>query len=60
MIPDHELEHHQRNLIEYHCCGVGEPFRGKVVRAAILLRANALSRGLSAVREVVIDVSSIC
>jgi phenylalanine ammonia-lyase len=55
VIPDAELEHHQRNLIEYHCCGVGEPFDEEVVRAAILLRANALARGLSAVREVVIE-----
>src|SRR5580692_4066746 len=55
VIPDNELEHHQRNLLEYHCCGVGEPFAEEVVRATILLRANALARGLSAVREVVIE-----
>ena len=55
VIPDNELEHHQRNLIEYHCCGVGDPLPEEFVRAAILLRANALSRGLSAVREVVIE-----
>jgi len=55
VIPDTELEHHQRNLIEYHCCGVGEPFAEEIVRAAILLRANALARGLSGVREVVIE-----
>ena len=55
VIPDTELAHHQRNLLEYHCCGVGEPLAEEIVRAAILLRANALSRGLSAVREVVIE-----
>jgi phenylalanine ammonia-lyase len=55
VIPDDELEHHQRNLLEYHCCGVGDPFAEEIVRAAILLRANALARGLSAVREVVIE-----
>jgi phenylalanine ammonia-lyase len=55
VIPDTELAHHQRNLIEYHCCGVGEALPEEVVRAAILLRANALARGLSAVREVVIE-----
>src|SRR5580658_10054893 len=55
VIPDDELEHHQRNLLEYHCCGVGDPLSENIVRAAILLRANALSRGLSAVREVVIE-----
>ncbi len=55
VIPDHELAHHQRNLLEYHCCGVGDPLPEAVVRAAMLLRANALARGLSAVREVVIE-----
>jgi histidine ammonia-lyase len=40
VIPDNELEHHQRNLIEYHCCGVGEPFAEEVVRATILLRGK--------------------
>src|SRR5579863_5915121 len=55
VIPDTELEHHQRNLVEYHCCGVGEPFAEEIVRAAILLRAKALARGLSGVREVVIE-----
>ncbi len=55
VIPDGELAHHQRNLIEYHCCGAGDPLPEEVVRAAILLRANALARGLSAVREVVIE-----
>src|SRR5580658_2421316 len=55
VIPDQELAHHQRNLLEYHCCGVGDPLPEEVVRAAILLRANALARGLSAVRAVVIE-----
>lgn len=55
VIPDDELAHHQRNLIEYHCCGVGDPLPEEVVRAAILLRANALARGLSAVHEAVIE-----
>ena len=55
VIPDQERAHHQRNLIEYHCCGVGEPLSEEIVRATILLRANALARGLSAVREVVIE-----
>src|SRR5262245_16490004 len=25
VIPGDQLERHQRNLLEYHCCGVGEP-----------------------------------
>ena len=37
LIPDTELQHHQRNLIEYHCCGVGEPFPEEVVRGEAAL-----------------------
>lgn len=55
VIPDDQLAHHQRNLLEYHCCGVGEPLSREIVRAATLLRANALARGLSGVREIVIE-----
>ncbi len=28
VIPDQELAHHQLNLLEYLCCGVGEPLPG--------------------------------
>jgi phenylalanine ammonia-lyase len=55
VIPDEELAHHQRNLLEFLSCGVGEALPEEVVRAAILLRANALARGLSAVRPAVIE-----
>lgn len=55
VIPDEELAHHQRNLLEFLSCGVGEALPEECVRAAILLRANALARGLSAVRLVVIE-----
>src|SRR5579862_4939875 len=55
LIPDDELAHHQQNLLEYLCCGTGDPLPEEIVRAAILLRANALARGLSAVRPVVIE-----
>src|SRR5690606_18096101 len=34
----------QRNLILSHSCGVGEPFSGEVVKAMIILRANALMK----------------
>jgi len=40
----------QRNLILSHCTGVGELLSEDVVRAAMLLRANSLSRGYSGVR----------
>jgi phenylalanine ammonia-lyase len=55
VIPTEELAHHQQNLLEFLSCGIGEPLTEEVVRAAILLRANALSRGLSGVRMVVIE-----
>src|SRR5262245_27971739 len=55
VIPDGELAHHQQNLLEFLCCGVGEPLPEAAVRAATLLRANALARGLSAVRLEVIE-----
>lgn len=44
----------QRNLILSHSCGVGEPFSGEVVKAMIILRANALMKGHSGIRPEVI------
>ena len=55
LIPDHETAHHQQNLVEYLCCGTGDLLPEEIVRAAMLLRANALARGLSGVRPVVIE-----
>jgi len=40
----------QLNLLRSHACGVGTPFPDEVVRAATLLRANALAKGTSGVR----------
>jgi phenylalanine ammonia-lyase len=55
VIPEEELAHHQQNLLEFLACGVGEPLPEDAVRAAIFLRANALARGLSAVRPIAIE-----
>jgi len=44
-----------RNLIISHCSGTGEPFSERVVRAATLLRANALAQGRSGVRAIIIE-----
>jgi len=49
-IPPDELRNLQVNLIRSHACGVGEPYPTEVVRAIMLLRANALSKGYSGVR----------
>ena len=40
----------QLNLLRSHACGVGEPVAVEVVRAAMVLRANALATGASGVR----------
>jgi histidine ammonia-lyase len=45
----------QKNLIMSHACGQGEPFEPEIVRAMMLLRANALAVGNSGVRPVVVQ-----
>ena len=40
----------QKNLIMSHTCALGKPYEQKYVRAAMLLRANSLSRGHSGIR----------
>ncbi len=40
----------QRNLIISHACGVGNPLAEEIVRAIMLLRANALLKGHSGIR----------
>ncbi|HEX2884411.1 MAG TPA: aromatic amino acid lyase, partial [Candidatus Limnocylindria bacterium] len=46
----------QRNLVRSHAAGVGEPLPADVVRAMLLLRANALAVGLSGVRVDVVQL----
>ncbi|HEY7463861.1 MAG TPA: histidine ammonia-lyase [Candidatus Limnocylindria bacterium] len=46
----------QRNLVRSHAAGVGEPLPVEVVRAMLLLRANALAIGLSGVRPQVVEL----
>lgn len=45
----------QRNLIRSHACGVGEPLSEEAVRGMMLLRANALAKGYSGVRPVIVE-----
>ncbi len=45
----------QLNLVRSHACGVGAPLSERETRAMILLRANALAKGLSGVRPVVVE-----
>lgn len=45
----------QENLIKSHACGIGEVFSEAVVRGMLLLRINALIKGNSGIRLVVIE-----
>ena len=45
----------QVNLVRSHGCGVGAPLSEAEPRAMILLRANALAKGLSGVRPLVVE-----
>lgn len=49
------VEDLQINLIRSHACGVGAPFPEEVARGMLLLRANALLKGFSGVRPIVIE-----
>ncbi len=54
-IPREELRQLQQNLLRSHAAGVGEPLAPEVVRAMLLLRANALAKGCSGIRLVAIE-----
>jgi histidine ammonia-lyase len=45
----------QVNLVRSHCCGVGAPLGKEETRAMMLLRANALAKGLSGVRPLIVE-----
>jgi len=46
----------QRNLVRSHAAGVGPPLPDDVVRAMLVLRANALAVGVSGVRVEIVDL----
>jgi histidine ammonia-lyase len=50
-----KLEQLQINLLRSHACGMGEPLKRDVVRAALLLRANTLAKGYSGCSAELID-----
>ena len=45
----------QVNLVRSHACGVGTPLSEAETRAMIVLRANALAKGLSGARPVIVE-----
>lgn len=55
VISESEIATLQLNLIRADAVGVGAPLPRDVVRGIMMLRVNSLSRGLSGVREIVIQ-----
>jgi histidine ammonia-lyase len=45
----------QINLVRSHACGIGTPLSIPETRAMMLLRANALAKGLSGIRPLVVE-----
>jgi histidine ammonia-lyase len=46
----------QLRLLRSHACGVGDPYPDEIVRAAMLMRANALAKGYSGARVEVAEL----
>src|SRR5437868_13515883 len=59
-IPEELTEELQLRLLRSHACGVGEPYPDEIVRAAMLLRANALAKGYSGARTVTVELLIEC
>jgi histidine ammonia-lyase len=55
-IPAELAEELQLRLLRSHACGVGDPYPDEVVRAAMLMRANALAKGYSGARAEVAEL----
>jgi histidine ammonia-lyase len=54
-ISPQEIRHLQVNLVRSHACGVGAPLSEAATRAVLALRANALAKGFSGVRPIVVE-----
>jgi len=59
-IPEELTEELQLRLLRSHACGVGEPYPDEIVRAAMLLRANALAKGYSGARIQTVELLVEC
>jgi histidine ammonia-lyase len=59
-IPRELADELQVRLLRSHACGVGDPYPEEIVRAALLLRANALATGSSGTRVEVADLLVEC
>lgn len=60
VISDDQIEQLQINLIRSHACGVGDYLSEDVVLATMLLRINALVKGLSGIRLSVLELMTDC
>lgn len=54
-ISNQQVRQLQVNLVRSHACGVGTPLSEAETRAMMLLRANALAKGLSGVRPCTVE-----
>jgi histidine ammonia-lyase len=59
-IPEELTEELQLRLLRSHACGVGEPYPDEIIRAAMLLRANALAKGYSGARIQTVELLVEC
>jgi len=59
-IPEEQTEELQLRLLRSHACGVGDPYPDVIVRAAMLLRANALAKGNSGARIETVELLLEC
>jgi histidine ammonia-lyase len=59
-IPEELTGELQLRLLRSHACGVGEPYPDEIVRAAMLLRANALAKGYSGARADTVELLVEC
>jgi histidine ammonia-lyase len=59
-IPEELTQELQLRLLRSHACGVGDPYPEEVVRAAMLLRANALAKGCSGARIETVELLLEC
>jgi histidine ammonia-lyase len=59
-IPEELTEELQLRLLRSHACGVGDPYPDEVIRAAMVLRANALAKGRSGARPELVQLLLDC
>src|SRR2546421_5255674 len=59
-IPEELTEELQLRLLRSHAAGVGDPYPDEIVRAAMVLRANALAKGNSGARIETVELLLDC